>query len=303
MILSNAVLYTWSWFIWFLYNIEHHLQWNIYSIQSVIRSVNFWYRKHTIKGWGAIFIMWCVMFMMYNIWCMICFSHYIYIYLHQTCTVDSKFDSWMKKTTIIVIPRPRMRCSCDNVCKTLWLLGFRETSNGHWIYWIKDSVEFACSLVLDSLMRSDASFKGMSGQQVTTRWQFESIAGWASQAFNHMVYSLQSKAKWDGSRLYTWTWIEIWRQMEMKGGLSQTNIHQLIRHTLYKSVHMYVYNVESASMYCFVWLDASEISMWILGSFALWRPLKAYNVTSLILRHRMETEKSVWSCDVDSVSR
>lgn len=202
-----------------------------------------------------------------------------------------------------MIPRPRMSCSCDNVCKTLWLLGFRETSNGHWIYWIKDSVEFACSLVLDSLMRSDASFKGMSGQQVTTRWQFESIAGWASQAFNHMVYSLQSKAKWDGSRLYTWTWIEIWRQMEMKGGLSQTNIHQLIRHTLYKSVHMYVYNVESASMYCFVWLDASEISMWILGSFALWRPLKAYNVTSLILRHRMETEKSVWSCDVDSVSR
>lgn len=88
----------------------------------------------------------------------------------------------------------------------------------------------------------------------------------------------------------------------MKWGLLQTNIHQLIRHTLYKSVHVYVY-IESASMYCFDWLDASEISMWILGSFALWRPLKAYNVTSPILRHRMETEKAVWSCDVDSVSR
>ena len=98
-----------------------------------------------------------VQHMMYDMF----LTHYIYIYLHQTCTVDSKFDSWMKKTTIIVIPRPRMRCSCDNVCKTLWFLGFRETSNGHWIYWIKDSVEFACSVVLDSLTRSDASFKAV----------------------------------------------------------------------------------------------------------------------------------------------
>lgn len=111
----------------------------------------------------------------------------------------------MNKTAIIVIPRPQTRCSCDNVCKTLWLLGFRETSNGHWIYWIKDSVEFACSVVLDSLTRFDVSFKavGISSWKGTNEhpWSasYHGLAVWIQrwfsiQAFNHMVYSLQSKA-------------------------------------------------------------------------------------------------------------
>ena len=224
----------------------------------------------------------------------------------------------MEKTTIIVIPRPRMRCSCDNVCKTLLLLGFRDTSNRHWIYWIKDSVEFAFSVVLDPSSALWCSISGSKHLQaeankwawvvskfsrVLTGWHRESIAGLASQAFNHMVYSLQSKAKWDGCSLYTWTWIEIWGQMEMKYDEMRFVAKQYSPFDSPCTSLRVCMCIESASMYCFVWMAASENPMWIPGSFALWRPLKAYNATSPILRHRMETAKAVWPWNVDSVSR
>ena len=139
--------------------------------------------------------------------------------------------------------------------------------------------------------------------RVLTGWHRESIAGLASQAFNHMVYSLQSKAKWDGCSLYSWTWIEIWGQMEMKYDEMRFGAKQYSPFDSPCTSLRVCMCIESASMYCFVWMAASENPMWIPGSFALWRPSKAYNATSPILRHRMETEKADWPWNVDSVSR